>query len=121
MTSAPDAVVLVTGAVAWADLSPARGREQDGHRPVVVVAGTAYLDVVDSLVLCVPLTTVDRGWSNHVPVAGPTGLAVPSWAMTEQVRTLSRGRLTRVAGQVDTATLTQVRTWIADFLELRLP
>lgn len=121
MTPPADPVVLAAGVVAWADLSPARGREQDGHRPVLVVAGAAYLGTIDSLVLCVPVTSVERRWPNHVAVEGPTGLAVPSWAMTEQIRSVSRGRLTRVSGQVDCTTLIRVRRWIADFLELELP
>lgn len=121
MTPPADPVVLAAGVVAWVDLSPARGREQDGHRPVLVVAGAAYLGTIDSLVLCVPVTSVERRWPNHVAVEGPTGLAVPSWAMTEQIRSVSRGRLTRVSGQVDCTTLIRVRRWIADFLELELP
>jgi len=109
---------LETGSVAWADLTPARGREQSGRRPVLVVAGEGYLDVVTTLVLCVPVTTVDRGWPNHVRLTGGTGLTEPSWAMTEQIRTLARERLTRVSGAVDATTLRTVRTWLADFLDL---
>lgn len=95
-----------------------RGREQSGRRPVVVVAGAGYLRVVTTLVLCVPVTSVDRGWPNHVPLRGPTGLDRPSWAMTEQLRTLSRDRLVRSVGVVDRDTLGAVRTWLADFLAL---
>jgi mRNA interferase MazF len=117
----PDEPALEPGTVAWADLAPVRGREQSGHRPVLVVASTGYLDAVTTLVICVPVTSVDRGWPSHVLLTGPTGLEVPSWAMTEQVRTLSRGRLTRTAGAVDAAALLGVRTWLADFLDLEVP
>ena len=118
---AADDLALAPGSVAWADLAPVRRREQAGHRPVLVLASTRYLEVVTTLVVCLPVTRVERGWPNHVPLRGATGLAVPSWAMTEQVRTLSRDRVTRTAGSVDTATLDEVRTWLADFLDLELP
>jgi mRNA interferase MazF len=41
-----------------------------------------------------------------------------SWAMTEQPRTLDRGRLHEVAGQVDAATEAAVDAWLRDFLAL---
>lgn len=110
--------VLVPGAVAWAALEPVRGREQGGHRPVIVVASDGYLDAVTTLALVVPITTRDRGWPNHIRVEGPTGLDTVSWAMTEQIRTLSRDRLTRTSGQVSADCMGRIRTWLADFLDL---
>ena len=70
------------------------------------------------LTIVVPITTVDRGWPNHVPLTGSTGLSWPSWAMTEQPRTLDRGRLHAVAGQVDSATEAAIDVWLRDFLGL---
>ena len=106
------------GAVLWAGLDPMRGREQAGRRPVLVVASEDYLDVVDTLTIVVPVTTVDRGWPNHVPLSGPTGLRLPSWAMTEQPRTIARARVEEVAGQVDGTVLEAVDLWLRDFLGL---
>ncbi len=104
------------GGVLWADLDPVRGREQAGRRPVLVIASDAYLDVVETLVIVLPVTTVDRGWPNHVPLRGSTGLERPSWAMTEQPRTLDRTRLTEVSGHVDDQTMRAVDLWLRDFL-----
>lgn len=109
---------LVPGTVAWATLEPVRGREQGGHRPVLVIASSGYLDAVTTLVIVLPVTTVDRGWPNHIAVTGPAELDRPSWIMTEQPRTLSRDRLTGIAGRISPECLTQVRTWLADFLDL---
>lgn len=106
------------GAVLWAELDPARGRGQAGRRPVLVVASDGYLAVVETLTIVVPVTTVDRGWPNHVALRGPTGLQQPSWAMTEQPRTLDRDRLVAVAGLVDEGTLVDVDLWLRDFLAL---
>ncbi len=83
----------------------------------MVVAGESYISLVDSLALVVPLTSVDRAWPNHVPVQS-AALAAESWAMTEQVRAISRSRITRVHGRVSERALAAIRVWIADFLEL---
>ena len=109
---------LGPGAVAWASLEPTRGREQSGHRPVLVIASDGYLDAVTTLVIALPITGVDRGWPNHVRVDGPSGLDRPSWVMTEQPRTLARERLTRVSGRVDENCLRGVRMWLRDFLDI---
>lgn len=108
---------LRPGDVVWARPEVAVGREQAGRRPAMVVAGADYLETVDTLAVVVPITTVDRGWPNHVEVIG-ADLGCRSWAMTEQVRTISRERLVGRAGRADPATLAAVRGWLADFLEL---
>lgn len=107
---------LRRGSVAWAALDPVRGREQAGHRPLLVIASDQYLDLVTTLVIGVPVTSVDYGWPNHVALVGATGLDRPSWAMTEQPRTLSRERITTVAGEVDAVTMAKVDLWLRDFL-----
>ena len=106
---------LVPGAVCWAWLDPAVGREQGGRRPVVVVSGAEYLSVVDTLAMVVPVTGVDRGWDNHVEVS--IG-AVSGWAMTEQVRTISRERFADVVGVLTSSDFDKIRSWISDFLDL---
>lgn len=108
---------LTPGDVIWVAPDPAIGREQSGRRPALVVAGDEYLTTVDTLVVVVPITTVDRGWPNHVRVLG-TELTAPSWAMSEQIRTISRERIVGEAGRVDASVLAAVRGWIQDFLDL---
>jgi mRNA interferase MazF len=109
---------LVHGELVWARLAPATGREQDGHRPALVVASDPYLRTVTSLAVVVPLTSVDRGWPNHVRVRGAHRLPAPSWAMTEQVRTIDRSRITGRAGYADAATVREVGVYLGDFLGL---
>lgn len=109
---------LAPGDILWVSLSPIRGREQAGHRPVLVVAGSGYLEIVGSLALVVPITTRNRNWPNHVVLSGPHRLTNPSLAMTEQLRAVSRSRITAAGGSVDVACLDHVRMWLADFLDL---
>lgn len=109
---------LEQGTVAWASLEPVTGREQGDHRPVLVVASADYLDAVTSLVIALPITTLDRGWPNHVRVEGASGLERPSWIMTEQPRTLARHRLTSTSGQVPPSCLAEVKWWLAGLFDL---
>ena len=95
------------GTVVWVALRPVVGSEQQGHRPAVVVSSAGYLDSVTpriGLVIVVPATTVEHGWRHHVPMTGPTGLDRPSWVLTDQPRTVSTDRISRVAGRVDDIT-----------------
>jgi len=110
---------LHRGELVWAELDPVRGREQAGRRPVLVVASELYLEQADTLAIVIPVTTVDRGWPNHVRLRGPhVGLEEPTFAMTEQPRTITRDRLGRSIGVVDTATMCEVDGWLRDFLAL---
>lgn len=109
---------LAPGAIVWVTLEPVRGREQGGHRPVLIVSSAGYLDAVTTLVIGLPITTNDRGWPNHIRVEGPSGLDRPSWIRTEQPRTLTRERITGIAGSVSAPCLAAVRLWLGDFLDL---
>ena len=116
---APMSGDLRRGAVVWADLDPTRGREQAGRRPVLVIASDLYLEQADTLAIVVPATVIDRGWPNHVRLTGP-GLSQdrPTFAMTEQPRTVARERLFDVIGVVDAQTMAEVDQWLRDFLAI---
>lgn len=112
------AELLTRGRIVWVDLSPARRREQQGHRPALVICNDDYLRVVPDLVSVVPLTTTDRGWPHHVAVRGSrTDLPEQSFAMTEQPRTIARQRISKQGGMADETTLSQVDRWLRDFLD----
>ena len=105
------------GTVVWVDLDPAVGREQAGRRPAVVVASVGYLSAVTELAIVVPATTRQRGWPQQVELTGSTlQLQQPTYAMTEQPRTISRRRISGIAGKIDERCLDEIRRWLADFL-----
>src|SRR5664280_1256450 len=82
------------GEIWVADLDPTRGHEQAKTRPCIVVSDDRFNRSASGLVVVVPLTTVGRGIPWHVRV-GPDdgGVREESWAMTDQVRAVSRDRL----------------------------
>ena len=83
---------------------------------MVVVSSAGHLDTVDTLAIVVPVSGTDRGWPNHVRLSGDGALT--GVAMTEQPRTISRTRLDGVIGLVDGECLTEIRRWLADWLDL---
>ena len=107
---------LLPGRIVWADLGGTVGREQAGRRPCLVVGSRDLLEVADTLVVVVPCTSKDRSWRNHIPLTGDTGLAVATFAVTEQPRTISRQRLGRAIGYVDDGCLTEIMRWVHTWL-----
>jgi mRNA interferase MazF len=99
---------ILRGDVVWADLDPARGHEQGGRRPVVVISedvfnarsGTVIAMAITSqppragFPLTLELTTVD--------------LPKRSWVKISQIRTLSVERINEKMGQVAPEELDQL-------------
>lgn len=118
-TGEDETLELCRGIVVWAEFDQSRGREQAGRRPALVIASDLYLAQADTLAIVVPCTTRNRGWPNHIMLHGPTlKLDRPTFAMTEQPRTVTRQRIIAAAGRVDTATMRQIDLWLRDFLGL---
>lgn len=97
------------GEVWFADLRPARGHEQDGDRPVLVVSADKFNDGPAGLVIVCPITRTDRRIPSrvHVP-AGHGGIKQEGWIICEQIRSISKDRLRRLCGTVDSKILSEV-------------
>jgi mRNA interferase MazF len=79
--------------VCWADFDPQVGREQAGLRLAIVV-GTAFAcQLPNRLAFVVPCTTTDRQLPFHPQV---TALERPTFAMCDQLKSVSRERLRRL-------------------------
>lgn len=81
------------GDVVWASMDPTIGREQARHRPWLVLSEPP-LHRARNLLIAVPLTHTDRGWSTHVNLT--PGETTATVAMCEQVKSMSITRVTRV-------------------------
>ena len=104
------------GEVWWALPDPAVGREQSGRRPVLIVSNERFHRTVTTLVVVVPVTTKDRRWPHHVELNAGVGMEQRSFAMTEQVRTISRQRLAKKIGVAEGSVLRDVREWLLDYI-----
>lgn len=89
------------GEVWQVDLRPARGREQDGTRPALVLSVDKFNHGPAGLVIVVPITSKHKGIPTHVPVPkGEGGLDADSFIKCEDIRSISTERLIRYRGDV---------------------
>jgi mRNA interferase MazF len=108
------------GEVWYADLTPVRGHEQDGVRPVVVLSTRERLPI--PLALAVPVTTRFRDIPSHVPIHPPEGgLRSTSYALCEQTRCLALERFQRRLGRVEEDTLKDVSHILHYLMALHCP
>lgn len=93
----------------FTDLDPARGREQAGRRPSVVLSVDELGTGPSGLVIVVPLTRTDRRSPLHVPIEPPEGgLRARSVALPEMVRSVAQERLVERWGSVRPETLREI-------------
>jgi len=98
------------------DFDPQVGREQAGRRPAVVVASRLHCDLRSPVTLVVPLTTRELPLGYRVPVRVP-GSTRPSYAITEQITTVSHERLgERPLGRLDPETIKELRAAIREMI-----
>jgi len=94
--------------VYWADLSPTRGREQSGLRPVLVLSHDV-LNRRSGTVIALAITSREQraGYPlTHRLRSG--GLPKDSWVKMSQVRTLSAERLRDRIGVVADAEVSEI-------------
>ncbi len=97
------------GDIWMGDLRPARGHEQDGIRPVLVVSLDHFNILRRGLVVTVPLTTTAIPLPGHVRIAPPEGgVTRVSYALCEHVRSISHVRLRRRMGKVSPGTISSL-------------
>lgn len=107
------------GDVWLVNLSPARGHEQAGKRPGLVISVDLFNSGPAGLVVILPITTRAKGVPFHVAIAASEGgLKKPSFIKCEDVRSVARERLSRRLGHVGPDTLAAVRNRLRLLLDL---
>ena len=108
------------GDLFWADFDPAKGSEQAGRRPAVVIQNDIG-NAVAPTVIVAPLTTKHFTTNplTKVPVPrGVAGLREPSVMLFSQIRTIDKSRLEGKIGRLPPTYLQQVNRAIAISLGL---
>jgi len=107
------------GEVWLAELSPTRGHEQSGRRPVLVMSEDLFNRGAAGLVIVLPLTSKWRGVPSHVPLDPPEGGGEHrSAVLCEAVRSVSVERLTVRWGVVERRTMAAVEDRLRILLRL---
>jgi len=97
------------GDVWLGNLDPARGYEQAGKRPLLIISDDHFNAGRSGLVIVVPLTSQFKGIPYHVAVGPPeAGLKVMSYIKCEDVRSIARERLETCWGVVSAETLATI-------------
>lgn len=100
------------GDVVWVELYPAKGTEQNGRRPGLILSDARYNERVGRVLAC-PVTRSLRPWTFHVPI--PPGPKVEGSVMVDQVRMLHReSRNFQYIDTLPAATLAEVRGRLAN-------
>ena len=84
---------ILRGEVRWADLSPVRGHEQAGQRPVLVLSHDVFNER-SGTVIAVALTSQEPRAAFPLTLESKAaGLTKRSWVKMSQIRTLSVERI----------------------------
>lgn len=106
----------------WAGLDPVKDSEQSGIRPVIVISSediNTYLPVVGVL----PLTSMKEGrkiYATEVFLSkDETGLEKDSISMSHQIRVISKSRLIKKCGEIQSLEIIEkIQQSIKKFLDL---
>ena len=84
---------ILRGEIRWADLSPGRGQEQAGHRPVLILSHEIF-NQRSGTVIAMAITSQRQrvGFPLTLPLASED-LPKQSWVKIGQIRTLSVNRI----------------------------
>jgi len=99
---------ILRGEIRRADLDPARGREQAGRRPVLILSHDVFNER-SGTVIAVAITSQRQraGFPLTLELTSP-GLPKRSWVKISQIRTLSVERIGKKLGRVSPEELAEV-------------
>lgn len=97
------------GEIWFANLDPAKGSEQSGKRPVVVISGNTLNDALP-IVIVVPITSKIKSYPTCVVLESSkaSGLKKDSEAITFQIRAVAKKRLSKRIGRIGGGELREI-------------
>jgi mRNA interferase MazF len=101
------------------DPEPVKGKELGKKvRPCLVISNNLLNRGSSDLVIVVPITSKDKQLASHIKINPPEGgVKLTSFAVSEQLRCVSKKRLKKKLGKLKTnKILYEVNSWISDIL-----
>ncbi len=87
-------------------LDPTQGREQAKTRPCVIISNNIFNKGPADLVIAIPLTSKNKQNRLHIKISPEnSGLSLVSFAMPEQIRSVSTQRCVKRMGSVTAAVM----------------
>ena len=96
------------GEVWYVNLNPVQGHEQGGERPALVLSVDQFNHGPADLVVILPITSRYKGIRSHVAIGTGGGMKQDSFVICEQPRTISKNRLRRFAGTLDSRAMLDI-------------
>jgi mRNA interferase MazF len=106
---------ILRGDIVWADLDPAQGAEQQGHRPVIVVSENIFNEK-SGTVIAMAITSQEpkAGFPLTLELSSKK-LPKQSWVKISQIRTLS---VKRLGGKIASATHDELKQLLEGLNEI---
>lgn len=101
--------MIKRGQIYYADLSPVKGSEQGGHRPVLIIqndVGNKYAPTV--IVAVITSRHTKANLPTHIWLNAECGLPKESMVECEQVRTIDKSRLKDFIGAVSDEVMAEI-------------
>jgi mRNA interferase MazF len=99
---------VLRGDIVWANLSPAKGHEQGGRRPVLVLSHAAFNERSGTVIAVAITSQQPRAGFPLTFEISARGLPKRSWVKISQLRTLSVDRLGAKLAQASPEEVDQV-------------
>ncbi len=98
-------------------LDPVKGNEQSGRRPAVIVSGNMLNQYLPIVIVC-PLTTEIKNYKGNV-ILNPNKknqLKEKSEVLIFHIRSVSKSRLKKKIGEIESAELMQIKSGLEDIM-----
>jgi mRNA interferase MazF len=99
---------ILRGEIRWADLTPTRGREQAGQRPVLILSQDVFNDRSGTVIALALTSQPQRAGFPLTLELQSKGLPKKSWVKISQIRTLAVERIGPRLGKVSPEELAQI-------------
>jgi mRNA interferase MazF len=102
------------------DFEPVRGHEQGRTRPALIISNDVVNQSPANMVTVVPITTKERKLRSYLRLDPPAGgLTQTSYIICDQVRTISKERLSKKYGVLNRTILAEVEIRLKFLLDFK--
>lgn len=106
---------ILRGETRWADLNPARGSEQEGKRPVLIVSHDIFNERSGTVIAVALTSQPQRAGFPLTLELQSKGLPKKSWAKISQIRTLA---IERIGSRLGRATPEEMAKVVEGVMEI---
>jgi mRNA interferase MazF len=99
---------ILRGEIRWADLNPARGREQSGLRPVLILSHDVFNERSGTVIAVALTSQAQKAGFPLTLELKSRNLPKQSWVKISQIRTLSVERIGKLIGRASAGELAQI-------------